>query len=82
MDQGAYSCEAINIKGSCFAGSAGCGQPGQDAQLVIRGVQSPCTAGTFNAGARDPAECLRCFCFGVTNQCSSSELYISEVCNT
>ncbi len=29
LDQGAYSCEAINIKGSCFAGSAGCGQPGQ-----------------------------------------------------
>ena len=29
-DQGAYSCEAINIKGSCFAGSAGCGQPGND----------------------------------------------------
>jgi len=33
-DQGAYSCEAINVKGSCFAGSSGCGQPGQDAQLV------------------------------------------------
>ena len=28
-DQGAYSCEAINSQGSCFAGSAGCGQPGQ-----------------------------------------------------
>ena len=28
-DQGAYSCEAINSKGSCFAGSPGCGQPGQ-----------------------------------------------------
>ena len=28
-DQGAYSCEAINSKGSCFAGSTGCGQPGQ-----------------------------------------------------
>ena len=27
-DQGAYSCEAINSKGSCFAGSTGCGQPG------------------------------------------------------
>ena len=34
MDQGAYSCEAINSKGSCFAGSPGCGQPGQDAILV------------------------------------------------
>ena len=33
-DQGAYSCEAINSKGSCFAGSAGCGQPGQDAIVV------------------------------------------------
>ena len=28
-DQGAYSCEAINSKGACFAGSTGCGQPGQ-----------------------------------------------------
>ena len=28
-DHGAYSCEAINSQGSCFAGSAGCGQPGQ-----------------------------------------------------
>ena len=34
MDQGAYSCEAINSMGSCFAGSAGCGQPGQDAIVV------------------------------------------------
>ena len=31
---GAYSCEAINSMGSCFAGSAGCGQPGQDAIVV------------------------------------------------
>ncbi len=34
LDAGAYSCEAINSMGSCFAGSAGCGQPGQDAILV------------------------------------------------
>ena len=39
-DQGAYSCEAINSQGSCFAGSAGCGQPGQvfnqhDIKLLI-----------------------------------------------
>ena len=29
QDQGAYSCEAINSQGTCFAGSAGCGQPGE-----------------------------------------------------
>jgi hypothetical protein len=34
-DQGAYSCEAINIKGSCFAGSAGCGQPGKPRFIFI-----------------------------------------------
>ena len=34
-DQGAYSCEAINSQGSCFAGSAGCGQPGQVSQLSL-----------------------------------------------
>lgn len=27
-DQGAYSCEAINSQGICFAGQADCGQPG------------------------------------------------------
>ena len=45
LDQGAYSCEAINIKGSCFAGSAGCGQPGQvsvySGQTLWQHIQTP-----------------------------------------
>ena len=54
-DQGAYSCEAISNQGTCFAGSAGCGQPGQDAIVVIDdgtggdSGKSPCAPGTFNA---------------------------------
>ena len=47
-DQGAYSCEAINIKGSCFAGSSGCGQPGQDAVVVVNKPEGICQQGTFN----------------------------------
>ena len=39
-DQGAYSCEAINSQGSCFAGSAGCGQPGQVSQLSLLEVMT------------------------------------------
>ncbi len=94
MDQGAYSCEAINSKGSCFAGSPGCGQPGQDAIVVIKGGDdlgggsgppdaggstAVCPRGSFNAAAVHAAECVRCFCFDVTQECSSTELFISEV---
>ena len=78
-DQGAYSCEAINSKGSCFAGSPGCGQPGQDAILIIRKEEGVCQAPTFNAEARTPSECIPCFCFGITNECSSTELVMSKV---
>ncbi len=80
LDQGAYSCEAINIKGSCFAGSAGCGQPGQDAQVVIVGAPDVCPSGTFNSMAASPADCVPCFCSGLTRRCSSaSDLYLTEI---
>ena len=120
-DQGAYSCEAINSKGSCFAGSPGCGQPGQvnsrvpslghntiaiafqDAILVVDdpnapppsgsgplvpprpprppGAQGgrPCPPGYFNSEAAGLEECIECFCFGHTDQCQSTELYVSQV---
>lgn len=78
-DQGAYSCEAINIKGSCFAGSSGCGQPGQDAVLIVQKPQGICPSGTFNIKANRRDECLSCFCFGITDQCSSTEFYFQMV---
>jgi len=79
MDQGAYSCEAINSMGSCFAGSAGCGQPGQDAILVVNTGASVCPSGTFNSLAIRKEECLPCFCFGQTNSCKSADLYTSTL---
>jgi hypothetical protein len=80
-DQGAYSCEAINIKGSCFAGSPGCGQPGQDAVLVVQKPQGICPRNSFNSAARYPQDCLQCFCFGITDECSGTELFASKVNN-
>ncbi|KAJ9587512.1 hypothetical protein L9F63_028234, partial [Diploptera punctata] len=62
-DQGAYSCEAINNRGSVFAVP--------DSILVVKKAPSVCAAGYFNSEARSPAECISCFCFGVTTECSS-----------
>ena len=79
-DQGAYSCESINIKGSCFAGSTGCGQPGQDAVVVLQKPDGICPQpGTFNANANNRNECLDCFCFGITDECTSTELFMNKV---
>ena len=77
LDQGAYSCEAINSLGSCFAGSAGCGQPGQDAILVVRPAQGVCGPGTFNTEASRPEQCIECYCSGQADLCTSSDLHIS-----
>ena len=77
LDQGAYSCEAINSMGSCFAGSAGCGQPGQDAILVVRPDSGTCTGGYFNSQAETGEECVECYCSGQTDTCTSSDLHLS-----
>jgi len=76
-DQGAYSCEAINSQGSCFAGSAGCGQPGQDAILVVNTGPSPCRPGTFNNEASEAGDCLQCWCSGRTDVCQSADLKLT-----
>merc|ERR550519_455794 len=77
QDQGAYSCEAINSQGSCFAGSSGCGQPGQDAILVVNTGPSPCSPGTFNNEAEEARDCLSCWCSGRTDSCQSAHLKLS-----
>ncbi len=69
--KGAYSCEAINVLGSTFAVP--------DCILVIERPKSVCDAGTFNELAENSRDCLSCFCFGHTSDCSSSKLYISQV---
>ena len=76
-DQGAYSCEAINSMGSCFAGSAGCGQPGQDAILVVNTGGGLCPQATFNSLALSSDQCIPCHCFGQTDFCKSSDLFLS-----
>jgi len=103
-DQGAYSCEAINTQGICFAGQVDCGQPGkilfwklanwfekldffpnktgQDAIVIIDRHSAVCPKGSFNAAAKSPDECLPCFCFGITNECSSTELNVEQVPNS
>jgi hypothetical protein len=70
-DQGAYSCEAINTKGSTFAVP--------DSILVVNRQPSPCRQGTFNDVAISPADCLSCFCFGATTDCKSANLYTYQV---
>lgn len=76
-DQGAYSCEAINSMGSCFAGSAGCGQPGQDAILVVNTGGGVCPRASFNSLALSAEQCIPCHCFGHTDSCKSSDLFVS-----
>ncbi|XP_040361205.1 basement membrane-specific heparan sulfate proteoglycan core protein isoform X4 [Ixodes scapularis] len=38
-----------------------------------------CKDGHFNLEASNPDGCSRCFCFGVTEQCSSSSYYRNEI---
>ena len=72
-DQGAYSCEAINGQGSVFATP--------DAIVVVKGIPAKqCQPPFFNSLALSQEDCLNCFCFGVTNDCYSSDMSIMQVC--
>ncbi|XP_074025385.1 basement membrane-specific heparan sulfate proteoglycan core protein isoform X7 [Leptinotarsa decemlineata] len=68
-DQGAYSCEAINIKGATFAVP--------DTILNVK-RDEVCKAGYFNVQARTEGECIKCFCFGHTSRCRSADLFIFQ----
>ncbi|KAM3968767.1 basement membrane-specific heparan sulfate proteoglycan core protein isoform 3-T3 [Aphomia sociella] len=67
-DSGAYSCEAINNRGSDFVGP--------DSIVFVNNTHSVCPSGYFNSDARSPSECIRCFCFGKSTQCDSAQLFI------
>lgn len=71
IDQGAYSCEAINAKGSTFAIP--------DCIVVVKPAADICIDEEFNSAAVSPADCVPCFCFGHTTECSSSSLYVSQL---
>jgi hypothetical protein len=70
-DQGAYSCEGINIHGSEIAVP--------DTILVVKRpnlVQpTTCPKGTFNDEALSQNDCINCFCFGISSNCKSSKLF-------
>ncbi|XP_045130066.1 basement membrane-specific heparan sulfate proteoglycan core protein-like isoform X13 [Portunus trituberculatus] len=71
-DQGAYSCEAINGKGSVFATP--------DAIVVVKGIPATqCQPPSFNSLALTQEDCLSCFCFGITNDCYSSDMFITQL---
>ncbi|CAI5441954.1 unnamed protein product [Caenorhabditis angaria] len=110
VDQGAYTCEAINVKGRVLA-TPDCivrvveqpfptrpppTPPAQIAKCDTTGSVSPypnhygqceckpqvtgpncdqCKPGSFHLSPKSPEGCLKCFCFGITNQCRSSGYY-------
>ncbi|XP_069364962.1 basement membrane-specific heparan sulfate proteoglycan core protein isoform X11 [Maniola hyperantus] len=67
-DSGAYSCEAMNNKGTIFAAP--------DAIVYVNRTADVCPSGYFNSEARSESECIRCFCFGKSTQCQSADLFI------
>ncbi|XP_061163155.1 basement membrane-specific heparan sulfate proteoglycan core protein-like [Saccostrea echinata] len=71
-DSGAYTCEAINVRGSVFASP--------DAIIIVRRTpQGVCEPPRFNVEASIDTDCINCFCFGHTTQCYSSDLQISKI---
>ncbi|KAJ8666823.1 hypothetical protein QAD02_008485, partial [Eretmocerus hayati] len=70
-DQGAYSCEGINVMGFVIATP--------DTIVVVRGEGQVCPAGKFNSEAKRVEECLSCFCFGVATECSSANLFTYQI---
>uniref|UniRef100_A0A183CYM8 Laminin IV type A domain-containing protein n=1 Tax=Gongylonema pulchrum TaxID=637853 RepID=A0A183CYM8_9BILA len=106
LDQGAYTCEAINVKGRVLA-TPDCivrivsipapePQPQQQTRCNVVGSVSPvpdhtgrcqckplvvgvacdsCSQGAYHLHQKAPEGCLKCFCFGVTDQCRSSSWY-------
>lgn len=66
-DSGAYSCELINSMGTTFVTP--------DTILTVSGNGSVCQNGYFNDKAVRPEECINCFCFGVSTQCHSADLF-------
>lgn len=67
---GAYSCEIINTKGTTFVTP--------DTFVTVHGGEprpDVCPAGFFNMLARSESDCINCFCFGVSKNCKSANLF-------
>jgi len=70
-DQGAYSCEALNVGGFVFAVP--------DAIVVVSEPHDVCPKGKFNSEAKVVDECISCFCFGVATECRSADLFTYQI---
>ncbi|XP_024875337.1 basement membrane-specific heparan sulfate proteoglycan core protein-like isoform X2 [Temnothorax curvispinosus] len=70
-DQGAYSCEALNVGGFVFAVP--------DAIVVVKERGNVCPRGKFNSEAKTAEECISCFCFGVATECRSANLFTYQI---
>ncbi|KAL5013503.1 hypothetical protein ScPMuIL_007773 [Solemya velum] len=70
-DSGAYTCEAINNKGSIFAIP--------DAIVIVRRQSGVCQPPLYNVAAGHRTECVPCFCFDHTSQCYSSGLHVTRI---
>ena len=70
-DEGAYTCEALNSMGSLFV------EP--DTIVHVLPPIGVCSRGYFNAEAHVSGECIRCFCFGHADDCTSSSQFLSEI---
>ncbi|KJH47263.1 laminin EGF-like protein [Dictyocaulus viviparus] len=111
IDQGAYTCEAINVKGRVLAtpdcivrivnipapvpptrppaltrcDPRGSVYPQADRAgtctckpLVTGPACTDCYPGSFHLNEKSPQGCLKCFCFGITDNCRSSNLYRTQ----
>uniref|UniRef100_A0A182FR49 Basement membrane-specific heparan sulfate proteoglycan core protein n=1 Tax=Anopheles albimanus TaxID=7167 RepID=A0A182FR49_ANOAL len=67
IDAGAYSCEIINSMGTHFVSP--------DTIVTVISAGHVCQQGYFNSKARNPSDCINCFCFGVATTCNSADLY-------
>lgn len=72
-DSGAYSCEIINTVGTHFVNPDTIVIVIDDDQNII------CPSGSFNSDAHIEDECIDCFCFGVSSQCTSANLYNYQI---
>ncbi|KAK6052312.1 laminin EGF-like protein, partial [Cooperia oncophora] len=109
IDQGAYTCEAINVKGRVLATpdcivrivnipapepprpQVRCDPHGAVSSypdhtgtcpckpLVTGPTCSECRPGSFHLHEKAPQGCLKCFCFGITDNCRSSSHYRTQV---
>ncbi|XP_029102224.1 basement membrane-specific heparan sulfate proteoglycan core protein isoform X4 [Scleropages formosus] len=69
VDQGAYTCEAINAKGMVF------GIP--DGVLSLTQNPDNCPDGYF--WIESQSRCVPCFCFGITKNCQSTGRFRNQI---